>query len=208
MKLIAHRGYKTKFIKENTEEAFTNALNHKFVGIELDVRKTKDNQLVVCHNAFINAVSDGKGLLKDFTYDELLQFNFGTMEYKSKIPLLKDIMFKYDCIKVIELKEKIDFDSIVNYIDTNTYFISFNTSYILKLKEKYPKCKFGSLNYVLNSIDNYNLDAICLLDQIATNNIVNSFLNRGIKVFIYGVGHNINYTNDNEDIFYIVDKMY
>ena len=76
MNLIAHRGYKTKYIKENTEEAFNNAVNHNFKGIELDVRRTKDNELVVCHDAFLSRVSNQTGLLKSYTYSELIKFNF------------------------------------------------------------------------------------------------------------------------------------
>ena len=95
MKLIAHRGYTTKLIKENTKEAFVNALNNDFLGFECDVRKTKDNELVICHDAYINRVSNGSGLISTYNYNELLEYNFGN----SKICLLKEVL-KYKCIKV------------------------------------------------------------------------------------------------------------
>ena len=178
MNLIAHRGYKTLNIKENTVEAFKNALNNGFLGIELDVRKTKDDVLVVCHDFFIDRVSDGKGSVKDYTYKELLNYNFGSKITVSKIPRLIDILKDFKCVKLIELKERIDLNQIIDYIDDNTYFISFDSSYMELLKKKYPNLKFGVLNYVLNSSQNYDLDIICLLDSIVTDNIVNYFLKR------------------------------
>ena len=203
MKLVAHRGYKTKYIKENTYEAFTNAINNNFEGFECDVRKTKDNKLVICHDAFINRVSNGTGLISNITYKELLKYNFGSNEIPNKIPLLKEVLTKYKAIKLIELKTHINFNSITQYIDDNTYFISFDSSYIFKLKEKFPQYKFGILNYVLNSKDNYNLDIICLLDSIVTKKLVDYFLNKNIQVFIYGINKEPKYKD--ERVYYIVD---
>ena len=206
MKLIAHRGYKTKYIKENTIEAFTNAINNDFIGIEADVRVTKDGKLVVCHDAFIDRVSDGSGLLSNYTYQELLNYNFGSREVPSRIPLLSEVLNSFDCIKLIEIKTRIDLNKIIPLVDDNTYFISFDSSYIFKLKKKYPRLKFGVLNYVLNSKNNYNLDIICLLDGIVTNNLVNHFNSLDIKVFTYGIKDKPTYINDN--IYYIVnDKI-
>lgn len=209
MKKIAHRGYKTSNIKENTKEAFTNALNNSFDGIEFDVRKTKDGELVVVHDASVERVSDGEGLVRDQTYANLLKYNFGSANVPSKIPLLKDVLSDYKgTIKLVELKCSIDLESILELVDENTYFISFDSSLIKKLKKKYPDLKFGILNYVLNSINSYDLDAICLLDQIATDELVMKFLSRGIKVFIYGIIGNINYKRDYKDLYYIVDKKF
>lgn len=206
MKLIAHRGYTTKYIKENTLEAFANAFNNGFIGIECDVRKTKDDKLVICHDAFIDRVSNGSGLLSSYTYKELLNFNFGSTKVPSKIPLLKDVLIKYSGIKLIELKCRINLEEIISLIDDNTYFISFDSTYMFELKKKYPEFKFGVLNYILNSNKEYSLDIICLLDSVVTEKIVNYFLKRNILVYIYGIGNKINYKRD--DIYYIVDKKY
>ena len=207
MKLIGHRGYKTEFIRENTFEAFTNALNNGFIGIECDVRETKDKKLVICHDAFIDRVSDGNGLLKNYTYEELTHFNFGSDDIPSKIPLLNDVL-KLQGIKIVELKERISLDTVLDIIDDDTYFISFDTGYILGLKKKYPKLKFGILNYGLNSIKDYDLDMICILDMVATDRLVSSFTKKGVKVFVYGITGDINYKSEDENIFYIADKKY
>jgi len=209
MKLIAHRGYTTKNIKENTIEAFYNARNNGFDGLELDTRVTKNGKLVVIHDASVDRVSDGSGLVKEFTYIELLKYNFGSRLVPSTIPLLEDVLKKFkNMILVVELKSDIDLESIIEYVTNETYFISFDVSLIKKLKRKYPQFKFGILNYVLNSVKDYDLDAVCILDTVATDYIVMSFLKRGIRVFIYGIVGEINYKRDYENLYYIVDKKY
>ena len=47
MKLIAHRGLTNNIIKENTVLAFNNAIKNGYDGIELDIRKTKDNKILI-----------------------------------------------------------------------------------------------------------------------------------------------------------------
>ena len=44
MQLIAHRGLTNKDIKENTLDAFKNALKKGYNGIELDIRYTKEKR--------------------------------------------------------------------------------------------------------------------------------------------------------------------
>lgn len=210
MKRIAHRGYKTLNIKENTMEAFRNAFNHDFDGIEFDVRKTKDNKLVICHNAWINLTSNGSGLISELTYDEFEDYNFGSDTTPSKIPLLIDVLKEFKDngkIKLVEIKTNINLDEVLEYIDDDTYFISFDSSYIEALKKIYPSLKFGVLNYVLNTELDYDLEAICILDNIANDLIVEHFLNKGIKVFIYGIVGKIDYLRDYDNLYYIVNDL-
>lgn len=210
MKRIAHRGYRTSLIKENTMDAFINAFNNDFDGIEFDVQKTKDNKLVICHNSWISLTSNGSGLISEMTYEDLKQYNFGSSETQAQIPLLKDVLSRFqnnNKIKLVELKTHFDLDDILDLIDDDTYFMSFDSSYIYTLKKKYPNLKFGILNYVLNSEPNYNLDMICILDSIASDTIVKHFLNRGIKVFIYGIIGKVNYPRDYENLYFIVNNL-
>ena len=48
---IAHRGKVTNLSKENTLEAFIDAINDpKYLGFELDIRTTKDKRFVFSNN--------------------------------------------------------------------------------------------------------------------------------------------------------------
>ena len=91
MLLLGHRGYSDQY-SENTMLAFSKAIESGFDGIETDVHKTKDGVLVLCHDEKINRTSDGKGYIKDMTYEELCAYNFGIKENPQRIPLLKELL--------------------------------------------------------------------------------------------------------------------
>lgn len=74
--VIAHRGGKGIF-PENTAYAFEQSMRLGVDALELDIHLTKDNQLVTIHDPTIDRTSNGTGYVKDYTYEELKQFNFG-----------------------------------------------------------------------------------------------------------------------------------
>ena len=133
--LIAHRGLVDHNICENTIKAFKNAISKGYNGIELDIRKTKDNIIVVLHDKYINRTSNGKGNINKLTYKEVSKYNFGTKTNKSKIPTLKEVIKTINNTTIfIELKENIkkeELTNILNINSTNKYYImSFNKKYI------------------------------------------------------------------------------
>ncbi|MGL5328687.1 MAG: glycerophosphodiester phosphodiesterase family protein, partial [Peptostreptococcaceae bacterium] len=95
MKVFAHRGFSGHY-PENTILAFEKALCIPIDGIELDIHKTKDNQLVVIHDENIKRTFKGKGLIKDFTLEELKSFKCRKFKYrnnyKCKIPTLEEVI--------------------------------------------------------------------------------------------------------------------
>lgn len=66
--VVAHRGNRTAE-RENTVAAFESAAAVGAAGVELDVRRTADDELVVHHNAIV----DGVGAIVDMTAAELRQ---------------------------------------------------------------------------------------------------------------------------------------
>ncbi len=96
MKIYAHRGA-SAYAPENTLAAIKMALfEMPCQGIEIDVHFTKDQKLVVIHDDTIDRTTDGKGEVKNFTYEELLNFNaFGKFRDKyptEKIPTLDEVL--------------------------------------------------------------------------------------------------------------------
>lgn len=93
--IIAHRGA-SGYAPENTIPAFKKALEMGAEGIELDVHLTKDGELVVIHDPVINRTSNGQGMIKDFTLDELKGFDFGSWfsdEFAgATIPTLEEVL--------------------------------------------------------------------------------------------------------------------
>ena len=105
--LIAHRGINSSLFGENTKEGIVDALDRSYVsGIEIDVRITRDNKIVVIHDMSINRTSDGYGLVSKMSFSKLKKYNFGTSSNPSKISLLRDILkvVPLDKIVLIEVK--------------------------------------------------------------------------------------------------------
>lgn len=74
-KVYAHRGA-SGYAPENTLPAFQKAIQMGADGIEIDVHFTRDGQMVVTHDEYVDRVSDGHGFVCEQTYEELLQYNF------------------------------------------------------------------------------------------------------------------------------------
>ena len=182
---IAHRGLYDEDMSENTIDSFDNAFNNGFNGIEFDIRLTKDKKVVIIHDPFISRVSDGVGLVKNKTYNELLESNSGKKKI-ARLPLLRDVINRYqNKTMVIELKENINIQSLLN--DKNNYYVSsFNYDYIKNIP-KSPEYKLGVINYVFNTnIDLNKIDFIMILADLITDKIYEFYENKKIEVILYG----------------------
>jgi glycerophosphoryl diester phosphodiesterase len=89
---------------ENTSASFRKALQAGANGLEFDVRRCADGQLVVIHDETIDRTTNGRGRIRDLTYEELRQFDAGAGE---TVPLLVDVLdaFGSQCLLNIELKD-------------------------------------------------------------------------------------------------------
>ncbi len=92
---FAHRGLHGKLdlyegaAPENSLKAFSRAVEQGF-GIELDVRQTKDGQIVVFHDDDLVRAAGIDRKISDMTYDELVGVSlFGTDE---RIPLFEEVL--------------------------------------------------------------------------------------------------------------------
>lgn len=69
--VIAHRGDHTN-APENTLAAYQNAINVEADFVEIDLRTTKDNQLVIMHNENIEHMTGKNVLVSDLLFDSLI----------------------------------------------------------------------------------------------------------------------------------------
>lgn len=116
VKLQAHKGVETEY-PENTLPAFTAAGEQGYEMIELDLRMTKDNRIIVMHDSAINSTGrnpDGseikeKTYIYDITYEEALRYDFGiwfSKDFKgTKLPLFEEVL---PIAKKYGIKLKID----------------------------------------------------------------------------------------------------
>jgi glycerophosphoryl diester phosphodiesterase len=91
--VVGHRGL-LKHGPENTLVNFRACLELK-LGIELDVRRCKDGQLVVIHDDTLDRTTNGKGKVADFTLAELKKLDAGSWfdpAFRSeRIPMLAEV---------------------------------------------------------------------------------------------------------------------
>ena len=160
-KIHAHRGA-SAYAPENTMEAFKMAVSMKADYIELDVHLTKDKKIVVTHDDCIERVSDGKGFVGEYTYNELLKFNFNNHKQDYgyvKIPLLEEV---YDLVKDtpvnmnVEIKsdygeiEKMLFElEKASKMEERVIYSSFNHYSLKEMLEQNPNAKTGLLYYTV-----------------------------------------------------------
>jgi glycerophosphoryl diester phosphodiesterase len=74
--LLAHRGSRL-LAPENTSVAFDLALAHGSDVLEIDVRLTKDLEIIVTHDVNVDRTSDGSGNVRDHTLSEIKRFDAG-----------------------------------------------------------------------------------------------------------------------------------
>jgi glycerophosphoryl diester phosphodiesterase len=93
--IAAHRGDHVIY-PENTLEGYSEAIKNEADYVEIDLRTTKDGELVSMHDGSINRMTNGKGQLKDFTLDELMQLKVKSKDTTTKqefrIPTFKQIL--------------------------------------------------------------------------------------------------------------------
>ena len=191
-KLIKHRGISNDTIKENTYDAIKMTLDDKrYVGVEFDVRETRDGEFIIYHDPMYN----GK-LISEYLYNELPKF----------MPKLKMILqIKSNKMFLVELKNIKHIEKLITllkkYNNKKIYVMSFSNSLIDKINIKDRNYKIGVLNYVLNTNkDTKKLDFICILNSLLNDDIIN--LLKDLEIFSYGIFENMKYDN----IYYITDK--
>ena len=156
----AHRGA-SAYEPENTLEAFVLAIEMKADGIELDVQMTKDGVLVVTHDETIQRVSDGKGYIKDLTYEQLRSYNFGkkfpkyetvriptlaqVYELVKPTPLMINVELKNSKILYEGMEEKVVALTKEYDLEDRVIYSSFNHYSVLKLKGLTQKSKLAFL---------------------------------------------------------------
>ncbi len=111
--IIAHKGASGS-APENTLAAFQKALDLGVDMIELDVRHTKDSEVIVFHDQLLDRTTNGKGDVHDFTLAEIKELSAGmwgewardSTFANERVPTLKEALdlINGQCKVLIEVK--------------------------------------------------------------------------------------------------------
>lgn len=137
MKCIIHRGITSNRNKDNSYIAIKKAiLDKESIGVEFDIRLTKDNKIVLSHDSVI-----GINYIENMYYRDIIKY-----KYLTTLDKILDI--DTDKILLIDIKVNNNYKllgdillDIINNSNKNIYLMSFNKKIIkyLNKKTKYNK---------------------------------------------------------------------
>ena len=188
---IAHRGY-SEVYKDNSVLSFQKAIENNFDAIEMDLQLSKDQQIVLHHDAHIDNKYiyelDSKVLQKNYDIITLDTF-FKEFKYRNV-----GINFDLKGHNINLVKMLLDKLKRNNIDETMIYISSYDRNLLQKLFEIKNKnnhlFKIGfissnsftedELNYVLKDVDFFTVDY-----TILTNKLIKYCHDNNIKVFTY-----------------------
>ncbi|VVA44416.1 conserved hypothetical protein [Candidatus Roizmanbacteria bacterium] len=148
--IVGHRGA-AGLAPENTLKAFKIGCENNADVVECDIHLSKDKKLIVIHDGILDRTTNGKGWVKDYTFEELRKLDAGDGE---KIPTLEEVIdtvFKYNKKLIIEIKAEdwqiaeeltnafIIFLSEHRDIIPHIFVHSFWHEVVKNVKEKFPE---------------------------------------------------------------------
>ena len=146
--IVAHRGFSSLYV-ENSMESVTYAFNSCCVDeIEIDVRLTEDNELVLFHNKYINLNCEGTGKVEDKTLEELETYHYNNCSF---IPVNNESPDK----KLIEKRNSISLDQKTD-IATLDEVLTINSDKTLIIDVKINKNIDNMVIELGETLSNYN----------------------------------------------------
>lgn len=140
---IAHRGCPSRECSENTLEAFRAALAAGADGIELDLRCSRDGEIVVVHDTNLHRVAGDAHKVSELTADELSRI---PLRFGGTIPLLADVTAAIHAPAVLdmEIKSREVTEAVIRKLKTSaalrerTIVSSFQPSILARVKRETP----------------------------------------------------------------------
>jgi glycerophosphoryl diester phosphodiesterase len=148
MIIMGHRGA-AALAPENTLLSIATAMEIGVDAVEIDVHLSKDNEIVVIHDATVDRTTNGTGAVSSYTLEAIKKLDAGKGE---TIPTLQEVIdFIGGKVRlVIELKEAGTEEPVVQLIKRNglwenVYVISFWHRLVKTVKEIESRIKTGVL---------------------------------------------------------------
>ncbi len=155
--IIAHRGVTYSGYPENSLPAFQAVLDEGYDGVEMDVRLTKDKELVVFHDIRLERLTEnGHGMVRTKTLADLQKMKLKSEVVDTRIPALSEVLALYQHSSLlinVEIKSEFPLrgrieqrvvDLIYHYgLQRKIIISSFNPLVIRKMQKVDPTLKTG-----------------------------------------------------------------
>ena len=208
--LLGHRGFSGPY-PENTPLAFMKVAETDADGIETDVHICRSGELVLCHDEKVDRTSNGHGEIKDLSYDELLQLDFGAWkspEFAGQriwtLGELLDFCKEAKLVLNLELKNGLEFypelerraaaEIRARHMEDTVFVSSFNHVSMQRFKELAPEIETGLLyespiQDMAHYLDHCNADNVhpCWHVFEYQPELIELFHSRGMKANVWTV---------------------
>lgn len=205
---VAHRGWSGS-APENTLAAIRLALNDEAIEmIEVDVQLTKDAVPVLMHDFTLERTTNGTGMVRDYTFEELQQLDAGSWfdpQFSGeKIPTLEEVLqlTKGRVILNIELKKMglVD-DALEQKVVTliqkhnmhaDVVVTSFNHWAVKEVKQLDPQVKVGIIVYgqptlIVEQMEEVGADVLALAYPYLNDELIKQVLSHEKEVVSWTV---------------------
>jgi len=212
---LAHRG-ESFLAPENTLASIKQAWIHNADGVEIDVRLSKDNKIVVIHDANTRRTSRVSGKVKSLSLEFLKKLDFGIWKGKNwlneRIPTLEEVLktVPHGKFVMIEIKSSIAILPMLNKLLQKTSFknsqiklAGFGLKKMSFIKKALPQFEvyrikradreniilnFYRLNRLIKSSKKNNLDGVSLsYSRWIDKKKIDKIKAAGLKVYIWTV---------------------
>ncbi len=210
--IFAHRG-SSAHAPENTLAAFSLAVRQQCDALELDVKLSSDEQVVVIHDASVDRTTDGSGLVNDLPLAALKELDAGCKFDEAfcgeRIPTLAEVFEALGQETIInieltnyraprnQLPEKVA-DLIKHYnLGRRVFFSSFNPMALHRISRLLPQIPIGLLAMAgLGGVwarsplgDILHPQALHPAIADATEHLIQRQHRKGRRVHVYTVNH-------------------
>ncbi|WP_106497252.1 glycerophosphodiester phosphodiesterase [Lentibacillus sp. Marseille-P4043] len=225
-KIIAHRGA-SRLAPENTMPAFELAYKLGADAIETDVQLTKDNVPVIIHDEHVRRTTNGKGYIKNFTFQALQQLDAGSwfsQKYAGATIVSLDEFLQWIKPKSlylnIELKNnKIDYTNIETIVYeklrqyqliNRTILSTFNPASVKRTHELHPDINVALLTsrrnrYLVRDAKQLGATALHVKYRLLNQSLIDACHEENMPVRVYTINRSIRmqrcFTLESDGIF-------
>lgn len=171
--IISHRG-DWRNTPENSIRAIQNCIDLGVNMVEIDIKKTKDNELILLHDKTLDRTTTGKGLPQDYTLAEIKQMrlrNGAGVATSHQIPTLEEAMIVAKGKIWVNIDKGYDYFDLVEKVLEKT-----GTTQQVLIKAGLPYQKVVAENkavldklFFMPIIDMANPDAMTMVEEYIKN---------------------------------------
>ncbi len=228
LEIIAHRGANNMF-NEHTLTAYKLASDANADSLEIDLRMTKDNELIALHDATLDRTTTGSGAPEELTLNEIKQLDtiavFGQETYKEAVPAFEEILmtFEQDQHYYIETRlvggetkmEEPLIDLLQEYdlLDSKyVTFQSFSKKSLQKMQGFAPEIRstllYGTDKFDLKDALKANVDVIGIESRNVTRDIVDELHQQGKEIHVFFTDERTQLIEQQRVMMYGVDGIF